>query len=555
MSRSDRFSMGFDMQSVSRRAFVLGALGALSAHCSRSEARQETRPGSGGAPSPGGELRVAFDGAGVSSITLDPQNSAYAPHNRVMRSIFDNLTRLNSDQTVSPWLAESWVVSPDRTAYEFKLRPGIHFHDGAPLDAAALKANFDRLAEPKNALSSRVHLGSYAGSDVLDAERVRLRLTEPFTPLLRNLSSTKLAIVSPAAVDKYGATFNQQPVGTGPFRFVKLEPGRAIHLERNPDYRWAHGATAHNGLAYVERLIFTNVPEESTRIGALKAGEMHAADLIPAQYIREFRGDPAYALLEREVLNTNYSLSLNAAREPWSDEDLRLAVRLALDIDQLVRTIYLGTFPRAWSYLSPSMFGSGEKALASSWGPDPARSRQILDQKGWLVGADGVREKDGKKLTLHFIDSQGNREKRLDLMQLVKTQLRQVGIQFIVDSRPGSVVLGAMQKGDFDAVAGASFHPDPDMLRQTYDPTVRSTYGWLRIADDELIAALRAGARDSDGPAREEDYRKAQKRILDKNYAIPFYVLLYNMAVAKSVAGVTIDNHGFPEFYDAHFVG
>ena len=555
MSRFNRLSLGLDAQSLSRRGFVLGALAALSARCSRSEARQETRPGNGGAGNAGGELRVAFDGAGVSSITLDPQNSGYAPHNRVMRSIYDNLTRLNSDQTVSPWLAESWVVSPDRTAYEFKLKPGIHFHDGTPLDAAALKANFDRIAEPKNALSSRVNLGPYAGSDVIDPERVRLRLTEPFTPLLRNLSSTKLAIVSPAAVDKYGATFNQQPVATGPFRFVKLEPGRAIHLERNPDYRWAHGAAAHGGPAYVERLIFTNVPEESTRIGTLRAGEVHAADLIPAQFLRDFRASPAYTLLEKEVLNTNYSLSLNAAREPWSDDDLRLAVRLALDIDPMVRSIYLGTFPRAWSYLSPSMFGSGEKTLASSWRPDPARSRQILDQKGWLVGADGIREKDGKKLTLHFIDSQGNREKRLDLMQLVKNELRQVGIHFIVDSRPGSVVLGAMQKGDFDAVAGASFHPDPDMLRQTYDPAVRSAYGWLRVADPELVDSLRAGARDPDGPAREEDYHKAQKRILDKTYAIPFYVLLYNIAVAKGVAGVTIDNHGFPEFYDAHFVG
>lgn len=556
MSKPARLSNGPEGHALSRRSVVLGAaLAALSASCSRSEARQEPSPSKSGPGTAGGELRVAFDGAGVSTIALDPQNSGYAPHNRVMRSIFDSLTRLNPDQSVSPWLAESWIVSPDRTTYEFKLKPGVQFHDGTPLDAAALKANFDRVAEPKNALNSRINLGPYAGSDVIDHERVRLRLKEPFTPLLRNLSMTKLAVVSPAAVAKYGQTFNQQPVATGPFRFVALEPGRAVHLERNPDYNWAHGAARHNGPAHLERLTFVNVPEEATRIGALRAGEVQAADLIPAQYVREFRSDPAYVLLEKELLNTNYSLGINVAREPWNDDEIRLAVRLALDIEQMVRSIYLGTFLRAWSYLNTTMFGSAEKLLADSWRPDPARSRQILEQRGWSVGADGVREKDGKKLTLHFIDSQGNREKRLDLMVLVKNQLRQVGIQMIIDSRPGSVALGAMQDGNFDAMAGASFHADPDILRQMYDPTVRSAYGWLRVVDPELVAWLSAAAREADGPARADYYYKVQRKILDKTYAIPFYILLYNLAVSKGVTGVTIDNHGFPEFYDARKLG
>jgi peptide/nickel transport system substrate-binding protein len=130
-----------------------------------------------------------------------------------------------------------------------------------------------------------------------------------------------------------------------------------------------------------------------------------------------------------------------------------------------------------------------------------------------------------------------------------------VGIQQIIDSRPGSVVLGAMQDGNFDAIAGASFHADPDILRQLYDPSVRSAYGWLRVADSELVAWLSAAAREPDGPSRADYYYKVQRKILDKTYAIPFYILLYNLAVSKGVTGVTIDNHGFPEFYDSRRVG
>jgi peptide/nickel transport system substrate-binding protein len=140
-------------------------------------------------------------------------------------------------------------------------------------------------------------------------------------------------------------------------------------------------------------------------------------------------------------------------------------------------------------------------------------------------------------------------------MELVKNQLRQVGILLVIDSRPGSVVLGAIQDGNFDAMAGASFHADPDILRQLYDPTVRSTYGWLRVVDPELVAWLTAAGREPDGPARADYYYKVQRKILDKTYAIPFYILIYNLAVSKDVAGVTIDNHGFPEFYDARKLG
>lgn len=98
---------------------------------------------------------MAFDGTAVSTFALDPHNSGFAPHNRVMRSIYDSLTRLLPDQSIGPWLAESWQIAPDRKSYDFSLRRGVRFHDGTPFDAAALKANFDRLSEPKNALTSR----------------------------------------------------------------------------------------------------------------------------------------------------------------------------------------------------------------------------------------------------------------------------------------------------------------------------------------------------------------------------------------------------------------
>jgi peptide/nickel transport system substrate-binding protein len=503
----------------------------------------------------GGELLVAFDGAAITTFSLDPHNSGFAPHNRVIRSIYDNLTRLQADQSVAPWLLESWRISPDRKIYDFKLRRGVKFHDGSPFDAAAVKANFDRLADPSKALSSRSSLGPYRSSEVIAEDQLRVTLSEPFTPFLRNLSMTKLAMVSPTAVTKYGAGYAQNPVGTGPFRFTILAPGTEIRLERNADYQWGPFDAKHTGPAHLDKLTFKNVPEESTRVAVLASGQVQVADLIPPQNLSSLKADPNFHVLEKELLNTNYSLALNVSKAPWDDEEIRLAVRLSLDIDAIVRVIYLGTLPRAWSSLSPSMFGSAEKELSNSWQPDPARALEILTRKGWKPAGDGVREKDGQRLTIKFLDTQGNREKRLDVIQLVRHQLAKSGIALIMDGESSGAYAAKVANNEYDLLAGASFHGDPDILRQSYSPAVRSPLSGNKVVDPEIIAWLTDGAREVDGPGRAELYRLAQRKIIEKTYAIPIYVLLYNLAVAKRVHDIDIDAHGFPEFYDAWLEG
>lgn len=541
--------MGF--QAVTTRRQFAGLLaGGVLGLAQRGHAAEPQAAASGGS----GVLQVGFDGAAVVRFVLDPHNSLFAPHNRVLRSIFDNLVVLQPDQSLAPWLATAWEISPDRTAYTFSLRRDVVFHDGTVFDAAAVKANFDRLAAPGAVLYARAEIGPYASAEVLAADRVRIHLHRPFEPLLRNLSSTKLAIVSPTAVARYGDVFGQKPVGTGPFRFTGLTQGTEIRLERNSAYHWAPPTAGHSGPAYVEKLIFKNVPEQATRVAALQSGQVQVADLIPSQYLAAVKADPDLHLLQKELLNTNYALSLNAQRAPWDDEEIRRAVRLSLDIGAIVRVVYLGTTPRAWSPLSPSLFASAEKELTASWKPDVRAAAAILDRKGWVAGADGVRVKDGKRLTISFIDTQGNREQRLDVIQLVRRQLAHIGIGFSIDSQPAGEYLQKIAEGDFDLAAGAQFADDPDVLRRYYVPAARTVGAGIKVNDPELSGWLEQAAEESDTTKRSALYIKAQHRIIDKEYAIPVYVLLYNLATSNGVTGITIDTHGFPIFHDARLV-
>jgi peptide/nickel transport system substrate-binding protein len=508
-------------------------------------------PRASAAPKPGGNLTIAFDGAAVASFVLDAHNCRFAPQARILRSIYDNLVVLQADQTVAPWLATSWEISPDRRQYTFTLRQDVTFHDGTKFDAAAVKANFDRILDPANALLSLPQIGPYTGATVLSPYQVRLQFSAPFEAFLRNLSATGLSVVSPAAAAKYGKVFGQNPVGTGPFKFVSLAPGEEIRLARNPDYNWAPANAAHAGPAYIDTLTFSNVPEQLTRVAALQSGQVQGADLIPSQNVAQIKADPAFSFLQKEMLDTTYAFALNTAKAPWDDLDIRNAVRLSLNIDAIVRIIYLGTIERAWSPLSPNMFGSAEAALRNGWQPDPARAKSILEGKGWLPGSDGIRVKNGERLTISFLDTQGNREQRLDLIQLVRRQLQASGIELVIDEETAGSYIAKAAGNAFDAAAGAQYAADPDVLRYSFVPQFRLKYDYAKTDDPELNQLLIAAASQPDPGLRAKLYLQAQQLIVDKVYAIPIYILRYNVAVAAAVQGVALDAHGFPIYHGA----
>ena len=538
---------------VRRRLRLWLTVALLCVSCKRVDPPGGTDAPSAGAnasPHAGGELVFAFDGAAVTQFSLDPHRLPYAPHHRVIRSIADSLVVMLPNHRFGPWLARSWEVSPDGLSYTFRLREDVRFHDGTRFDAAAVKFNLDRVKEPENALMSSADLGSYERTVVVDEFTARVELSRPFAPFLANLSKSSLAIVSPAAVALYADQFQTHPVGTGPFRFESLKPATEIVLVRNPDYRWAPQGAAHDGPAWLERLVFKNVPEEATRVAVLENGQAGAADLIPPQNLLGMGASPAYHVVAGELLNHNYSLYLNVQREPWGDARMRQAFKLSLDIDAAVKTVHLGTQARAWAPLSPSLLGY-DPTLEGSWKSDPAEAARILDELGWQLGEDGVRTKQGKRLSVVFMDTQGNREKRLDLLTVFRRQLKATGIDVRIDSQPGGAYQEKVLAGDFDLLGGSLFAPDPDVLRRIHSPAFRGATSVSKVDDPELEQLLEQGYGTLDEDRRAGIYARAQRLILDRTYAIPIYVLQYSIVSRSGVEGITIDRHGFPVFFDA----
>jgi peptide/nickel transport system substrate-binding protein len=501
-------------------------------------------------PAPGGELLFAFDGAAIAQFVLDPHKSAFAPHHRIMRSIFDSLITALPDHRFGPWLARSWDVTPDGAQYTFHLRDDVKFHDGTRFDAHAVKTNLDRVADPKNALFAQTDLGPYLATDIVDDFTVRVRFASGYAPLLANLSKSSLGIMSPEALRLHGDQVHAHPTGTGPFRFRSLESGTEVALDRNSEYRWPPSGARNPGPAWLERLTFRNVPEEATRVAVLQSGQSGAADLIPPQNLLTLRQSADYRVIEGELLNHNYSLFLNVKRDPWTDSRMREAFRLSLDLDAAVKTVYLGTLARAWSPLSPSILGY-DKSLENSWKQDPQSARRTLDSLGWKLDVDGVRVKDGKRLSVTMIDAQGNREKRLDLLTLLRHQLRETGFEVRIDSEPSGTYLAKVAGGDYDLIAASQFASDPDVLRRLYTRALRAQFSAAKVDDPEIDRVLDEAYQSPDRDTRVRLYGEAQRRIVEQTYSIPAYVLIYNVVSSRRVGGIAIDTHGFPTFHDA----
>ena len=235
-----------------------------------------TSPTAAGPPVSGGSIVY---GADREPTCLDPHNNGDMPQVYVARQYLDSLVSERPDGTVVPWLADSWTTSPDGLTYTFKIKQGVKFHDGTPLDAAAVKANFDQILDPATeSLTDTGYLRPYyESSRAVDPSTFELKLKSPYSALLPVLSQGFFGIESPKAMARGLDANCQSPVGTGPFVVKEWVHGQSVELDRNPDYNSAPANAKHQGPAYLDHVSWKFLEDGSVRFGAVQ-GE--GADLI-----------------------------------------------------------------------------------------------------------------------------------------------------------------------------------------------------------------------------------------------------------------------------------
>jgi peptide/nickel transport system substrate-binding protein len=310
-----------------------------------------------------------FDPAETLNATT-PYIGLYALH--------DAMLRPTAGQPMAPSLAQSWSVSPDGLVYEFVLRQGVRFHNGDLVTPEDVKFSFDRYrGAGHKMLKDRVAI-----VEILDAARIRIRLRQPWPDFMTfySLSTGAGWIVPKKYVEKVGDDgFKKAPVGAGPYKFVSFTPGVELVVEAFDRY-WRKQPR-------VKRLVFRAIQDESTRLVALKRGEIDVAYGMSGALAEDLRRTPRLTLkpVAGSVVDWVNFPGQWDPKSPWHDRRVRLAATYAIDRQAMNTAERLGFAKITWSLVPPTFDFYWQPP---GYGYDPAKSRQLLTEAGYPNGFD-----------------------------------------------------------------------------------------------------------------------------------------------------------------------
>ncbi len=325
------------------------------------------------APQPvsGGTLVFALSSDAVS---LYPHRITELVSGEMTLQMTETLVRLDPNGQAIPNLAKSWKVSDDGKTWTLTLVTGAKFHDGTPFNAQAVKFNLDRILDTNNKLPSRTVIDVVDKVEAKDEATLTITTKVPYSPMLFHLSHYSIGIVSPAAIEKYGNNIDQNPVGTGPFKFVKWTPKESVELARNDDY-WGKKP-------YLDKVIFRSMPEGASRVAAFEKGEVDMIANVPPQEVDRLKTVKGLSVLVAPF-NRVMFIHMNNSKKPFSDPKVRQAMNFAVNRQSIVTNIMKNLAIPADGPVASNVFGFSKVGLLNY---DVAKAKQLLADAGYPNG-------------------------------------------------------------------------------------------------------------------------------------------------------------------------
>ena len=474
-------------------------------------------------------------GQSVGVLTLDPVHGSYTLYpsgSEAALLLYDGLLTFAPDMKIIPQLAESWTMSDDLKSCTLKLRAGAKFHDGSAVDAAAVKFNIERLMDKQRNPTNRPLWDPVAGVETPDATTIVLKLSQPFPQLPNSLAHVSGAMVSPAAVAKYGeAGIAKNPVGAGPFRMVSFDPGQQLVLEAFDAYWGGKPKTA--------KLTLKTMAEPSTRVAALRTGAADVIDSIPVPLIAQLQQDPNIAIIHVPGLRP-IGFVINLSRPRLADLRVRQALNLAVPVETIASKVFLG-YARAPD--SPLAFNTEGYAPVSKLVYDQAKAKSLLAAAGF--GPD-------KPLELAMFVSQGLFPNDVAVGEVVAASLAQAGVKVDITKIEAGSYWDAMRQDranlkwdiamfGFNPANASGLYHLASLFKSNKDDAARpDVWNLGRYRNAEVDRLLDAAGSEADRKQAAADLAKAQALIWQD---CPYIWLQINenvSAVKKQASGVEV---------------
>ncbi|CAI1609568.1 MULTISPECIES: TIGR04028 family ABC transporter substrate-binding protein [Serratia] len=491
---------------------------------------------------------------------LYPPSGGFYPNGGILNQITDKLTYQNPKTLeIEPWIAESWSSNPDKTEYTFKLRPGVTFSDGTPLDANAVAKNFDTYGLGNKSLRLPVSevINNYDHSEVIDPLTVKFYFKRSSPGFLQGTATIGSGLVSLSTLNRQYDELGdaRHIIGSGPFVVSGETLGREVDLSVRKDYHWGPAKLAQQGRANLDAIKVIVTPEDSVRIGALQAGQADFIRQIQA-YDEKQTQDQGFTIYAAPTRGVNDSIAFRPDNPLVADIRVRQALLHATDSKQIVDTLFSANYPQAKSVIASSAAGFVD--LSDKLTFDLAKANRLLDDAGWQKGSDGLRQKDGKKLLLTVYESLPQPQNKA-VLQLVSQQWGKVGARLnILAGDAGSRVADNLDPQKTPASVVEVGRADPDVIKSQFYPTNRDgllqqggTSQNSKFIDNSLNQLLLGIASEVDPAKRLQIAGEAQKYLLDQAYVIPFFEEPQVFAGAPYLKGVNFEAVGRPSFYGA----
>jgi peptide/nickel transport system substrate-binding protein len=471
------------------------------------------------------------------AVILDPAQATDGMSLNLTQEMMKGLVEFKLGSfDVAPAIAQSWKMTRDGLHWTFELKKGLKFSDGTPIDAAAVKFNFDRWRLTKNPYHQNYPYGYYADMfggfpglitavDVLNPQTVAFTLSRPLGPFLRDLAMPSFAIASPSAIRKNLAGFGNQPVGYGPYMLKEWVKDDHITLVANPTWQGQKPAYA--------TVIVRDIPDQATSVLEMQRGGI--------DFLTDPRPDDAAQLAKQSGItvynqpsNNNSYLALNVQKTAFGNVAVRRAVAYAIDVRAIVKAFYSSGAVVATNWTPPGMLG--EDRSLQPYPYDPAKARQLLAQAGLP---------NGFSTDLYYPTTpRPYMPEPQRIAEAIQADLQKAGIKVTLEPFEFGVFLEKVRNGEHQmCLIGWSgdngdpdnfFYPLLDKDSALAKPNGQNYSFW---EDDAFHRLIVKGQTTLDDASRAVVYRAANDMVRDQVPALPMVHTTVPVIVKSSIGG------------------
>ncbi|HKI58484.1 MAG TPA: ABC transporter substrate-binding protein [Trueperaceae bacterium] len=482
--------------------------------------------------------------------TLDPQKTATAVTGTILRYIGDTLVTKDLNGNYTAGLAESWSASSDGLTWTFKLKPGIKFQDGTPVDAAAVKASFERALSPDT--KSPIAGSLFAAISDIKVEgplTLAITLSKPFSVFLDNFTDPRAAIVDVAAAKAEGNQFGRKPILTGPWMVSEWRSGDRIILKRNPNYDWGP-SYAHKGAPYIDSLVFRIMPESATQVASFEAGEVQVLNTVPPANVQQLQGDTGVTLDKFLRKGVGLFMEFNTTKAPFDDIHVREALNYAVNKQAVVQVALKGLGVPAYGILPPSIWGYWDGIQQYAPHYDPEKAKSILEQDGWTM-QNGKFMKNGQALSFTLYTAP------IDTWtasaQVVQSMLKDVGVTMNIQTYEFGTLLSKLKAAEDQAHFMGYTYTSPDIVYLWFDSANDKTgLDLSHIQSPELDSLIAESRTETDNAARLDTYKTIQQFVSDQALWVPIWTNYNYIGVRDSLVGAKVHPEGYLSLLDAY---